>query len=49
MGKVRGAAQNHYSLMGYILDPYEQLTKSIPKMIELLKADGVDIAVLVPA
>lgn len=49
MGKVGRAAPSHFSLMGYIRDPRELLEKSIPAIIEQLRADAVDIAVLIPA
>jgi D-proline reductase (dithiol) PrdB len=49
MGKVGRAAQSHYSFMGYLLDPREFLEKSIPAIIEHLRAEVVDVVVLVPA
>lgn len=49
MRKVGRAAPSHYSFMGYILDPKELLEKSVPKIIEHLKSDAVDVAVLIPA
>jgi D-proline reductase (dithiol) PrdB len=49
MGKIGRAAPSHYSFMGYLLDPQELLMKSIPMMIEHLRADGVDVAVFIPA
>jgi len=49
IGKVGRAAPSHYSFMGYILDPRELLEKSIPAMIEHLRADAVDVAVFIPA
>src|SRR5690349_11953399 len=39
MGKVGRAAESHYSFMGYLLDPREFLEKSIPAIIERLRAD----------
>jgi D-proline reductase (dithiol) PrdB len=47
--KVGRAAQSHYSFMGYLLDPREFLERSIPAIIEHLRADAVDVVVLVPA
>ncbi len=49
IGKVGRAAPSHYSFMGYILDPWELLEKSIPAMIEHLRGDAVDVAVFIPA
>ena len=49
VGKVGRAAESHYSFMGYILDPRELLGKSIPAIIEHLRAEAVDVVVLVPA
>lgn len=49
MGEVRGATPSHYSLMGYILDPRELLERSIPAIIEHLRLDAADAAVLIPA
>lgn len=49
MRKVARAAPSHYSFMGYILDPQELLEKSIPAIIEHLRADAVDVVVLIPA
>ncbi|MBI5057768.1 MAG: hypothetical protein HZB61_14240 [Nitrospirae bacterium] len=49
MRKVGRAAPSHYSIMGYILDPRELLEKSIPAIIGHLRADAVDVVVLVPA
>lgn len=48
-GKVGRAAPSHYSFMGYLLDPQELIMKSIPMMIEHLRADAVDAAVFIPA
>lgn len=48
MKKVGCAALSHYSFMGYILDPGELLEKSIPAIIEHLRAEEVDVVVLVP-
>ena len=47
--KVGRAAPSHYSIMGYILDPRELLQKSVPAIIEHLRAEAVDVVVLVPA
>ncbi|MGD8967896.1 MAG: glycine/sarcosine/betaine reductase selenoprotein B family protein [Anaerolineae bacterium] len=49
MSEVGRAAPEHYSFMGYLLEPQELLEKSIPAMIEYLRADEVDVVVLIPA
>jgi D-proline reductase (dithiol) PrdB len=49
MGKIGRVAPSHYSLMGYQLEPQEQLEKSIPAIIEHLRADHVDVAILISA
>ena len=46
--EIGRSAANHYSYMGYILDPGELLEKSVPAMIRYMKQDGVDVVVLVP-
>lgn len=43
------SAPNHYSYMGYNLDPEPLLEKTVPQIIQQLKDERVDIAVLVPA
>jgi D-proline reductase (dithiol) PrdB len=48
-GRVGRAAPWHYSFMGYQLDPRELLEESVPAIIEHLRADAVDVAVLIPA
>lgn len=47
-GEIGRSAANHYSYMGYILQPQELLEKSVPGMIQHMKQDGVDIVLLVP-
>jgi D-proline reductase (dithiol) PrdB len=47
-GVVGAGAPSHYSFMGYILKPKELLERSTPAMIERMKAEGVDVALLVP-
>lgn len=49
LGKIGRAAESHYSFMGYLLDPREFLEKSIPAIIEHLRADAIDAVVLAPA
>jgi D-proline reductase (dithiol) PrdB len=48
LGEVGRAAANHYSYMGYILQPQELLETSVPGMIQRMKQDSVDIVLLVP-
>ena len=48
-GQVGRTAASHYSFMGYLLEPGELLEKSIPAIVEHLRADGVDVVALVPA
>lgn len=48
-GEIAAVAATHYSFMGYLLKPAEFLETSVPKMIERMRADGVDVALLVPA
>lgn len=48
-GRIGRAAPAHYSFMGYILEPQELLERSIPTIIEHLRADAVDVVVLIPA
>jgi hypothetical protein len=45
---IKKAAPRHYSYMGYLLQPQEMLKTSVPKMVEMMEADGVDAAILVP-
>jgi D-proline reductase (dithiol) PrdB len=47
-GEIGRSAPNHYSFMGYILQPQVLLQDSIPAMIQGMKRDRVDIVVLVP-
>jgi D-proline reductase (dithiol) PrdB len=47
-GEIGGAAERHYSYMGYILEPQALLAESTPAMIRHLEADEVDLVVLVP-
>jgi D-proline reductase (dithiol) PrdB len=47
-GEVGRAAPSHYSYMGYILDPTELMEQSVPTMIERMRAEQVDVALLVP-
>ena len=47
-GEIGRAADQHYSFMGYILDPQVLLAQSVPAMVQHMKNEGVDVVVLVP-
>jgi D-proline reductase (dithiol) PrdB len=47
-GEVGRSVPTHYSFMGYILDPRRLLEESTPQMIERMRAEQVDVALLVP-
>jgi hypothetical protein len=47
-GRIGRVAPSHYSFMGYLLDPTEFLERSMPAMIERMRAEEVDAAVFVP-
>lgn len=47
-GEIGRSASDHYSIMGYLLEPETLLRESIPAMIEGMQGEGVDIVVLVP-
>jgi D-proline reductase (dithiol) PrdB len=47
-GGVGRAAPSHYSFMGYILQPETLLERSTPAMIEQMRAEEVDVVLLVP-
>jgi D-proline reductase (dithiol) PrdB len=48
-GEVGRAAEHHYSIMGYILQPEELLEKTVPQIINCLNDDSVNAVLLVPA
>lgn len=48
-GVVGRAARQHYSLMGFILDPTVLVDQTVPALAAQLRGDGVDAAALVPA
>jgi D-proline reductase (dithiol) PrdB len=48
-GEIGRSAAQHYSFMGYILQPKTLLEKTTPDIIRQLQNDGVDVVVLVPA
>lgn len=47
-GIVGRPAATHYSIMGYILDSQELVTKTAPAIAEHMRAECVDAAALVP-
>jgi D-proline reductase (dithiol) PrdB len=47
-GEIGRSAANHYSFMGYILQPQVLLEESTPAMIRQMKQDGVNMVVLIP-
>jgi D-proline reductase (dithiol) PrdB len=47
-GEIGRAAANHYSIMGYILQPQELLEQSVPAMVQHMQRDEVDVVLLVP-
>jgi hypothetical protein len=42
------SADTHYSFMGYLLRPREFLEKSVPPMIDRMRAEHVDVVLLAP-
>ena len=48
-GVVGRAAQRHYSLMGFILDPTVLIQQTAPALVAQMRAERVDAAALVPA
>jgi len=48
-GEIGSSTPHHYSYMGYILQPKTLLEETVPQMVQYLKDERVDIAVLVPA
>lgn len=47
-GRIGRVAPSHYSFMGYLLDATEFLDRSVPAMIDRMRAEGVDVAIFVP-
>ncbi len=47
-GFLGDVAPTHYSFMGYLLRPETFLETSVPVMIERMKAEDVDVVLLVP-
>lgn len=49
LGVVGQPARQHYSLMGFILDPTVLVEQTAPALASQMRAEGVDAAALVPA
>ncbi|MCP4201011.1 MAG: hypothetical protein GY769_03665 [bacterium] len=47
-GVVGSSASDHYSIMGYILEPEQLVEETVPKVAKALARDEVDLALLVP-
>ena len=47
-GEIGRSAANHYSFMGYTLQPQVLLEENTPAMIRQMKQDGVNMVILVP-
>jgi D-proline reductase (dithiol) PrdB len=47
-GLIGSMAASHYSVQGYLLDPSEFLATSVPAIVERMKREEVDAAVLLP-
>lgn len=48
-GKIAGLNHRHFSFMGSISAPGRLMAESVPRVVEMLREDGVDAAFLVPA
>lgn len=48
-GEIGSCAENHFSMMGYILQPETLLRDTVPSIIRDLRAERADVVVLVPA
>lgn len=48
-GIVGRAAPSHYSFMGYVLKPEQLLEETVPAIVKQLRAEQVDVLVLIPA
>lgn len=49
LGEIGASAEQHFSMMGYILQPEVLLRETVPAMIHDLRAERADVVVLVPA
>jgi D-proline reductase (dithiol) PrdB len=48
-GVIGEAAPRHFSFMGYVPRPERLIWRTAPQVGRLLRADGVDLAILVPS
>jgi D-proline reductase (dithiol) PrdB len=48
-GRIGRMSPRHYSIMGYILNPEQLLSETVPALIRDLREDLADVVVLVPA
>lgn len=48
-GRIGRMSPRHYSIMGYILNPEQLLSETVPALIRDLREDLADLVVLVPA
>jgi D-proline reductase (dithiol) PrdB len=48
-GEIGASAEQHFSMMGYILQPETLLKETVPAIIHDLRAERADVVVLVPA
>ena len=49
LGEIGSSAENHFSIMGYILKPETLLQETIPAIVHDLRAEQADVVILVPA
>jgi D-proline reductase (dithiol) PrdB len=49
LGEIGCAAENNFSIMGYILQPETQLNETVPAIVRDLRAEQADVVVLAPA
>jgi D-proline reductase (dithiol) PrdB len=49
LGEIGASAEQHYSMMGYIMQPEVLLQETVPAIIRDLRAERADVVVLVPA
>jgi hypothetical protein len=47
-GVVGAPAPTHYSIMGHILEPTELVETTAPAILDAMRAERVDAAVLIP-
>jgi len=47
-GEIGEVAESHYSIMGYLLKPEIMLKESVPAIVTQMRAEAVDVVLLVP-